>query len=162
MSYTLNKNQFVTKLFYSNRSKGFGTLESKIATNDGLLGRLSEAGGFVVDVDCVSLDCCSGLLGQYRASETMPSRPGRQFTPSWRCSTPAPGHNWESSTTHVPSAEFSSFLPLLPLGTLNRTRHLRPRPHWPKRFLNPPHFSPLDLAHVRHVLHSSGRSCPVI
>ena len=103
-----------------------------MATNEG---RLSVVTGSSAELDESVSSSGFEIKGQYKASETIPSLPGRQLIPSSKCLTPASGQSGESSATHLPSPEFSSSRPSLPLGTLKRTKHLRPRPHCPRRFL---------------------------
>ena len=58
-----------------------------------------------------------------------------------------PGQLFESSETHSPAELFSCNRPLLPLGTLNRTKHRSPTPQTPRRLDKPPHSWPRDFAH---------------
>lgn len=112
----------------------------------------------VTDLKVLELD----VGGQYKASEIIPNLPGLQLTPSSKLSSAGPGQSEESSGTQVPVASFSSLRPLESLGTLNLTKHLRPRAHVPLTLSRPPQVWPLVLAHLRQVLHSSGNNWPEV
>ena len=87
----------IYKIVYWNKSScmlnGFegnlGTLSSKIWIKDGTFGGGLISEGISVVVEDFEPNNSSSLL-QYKASESIPNLPGRQFIPSFKCSTSGP------------------------------------------------------------------------